>query len=183
MKLFLGASLPREARSAITSSYQSLRQEYPYFNWIAEDQYHVTVAQLGERSPEKMPLIDEAIQQSIFDIRPTRLFGLETALFQEDGVVIYLAYARNKEFETIRERVIDVFQVPYENKVITSYAPRTILATYKLPSKQQYLHLKKKLAHLTCNVEFEVSELHLFETITKTTNPEYEILHTFELVE
>ena len=183
MKLFLGVSLPRAARAILREAYEQLKKDYPYYNWISEENYHVTIANLGERSDEKMPHILEAIKQSVFDVRPTSIFGLETRLFQENGIVVYLAYAKNNEFNTIRDRVIDLFNAEKENKAPNGYVPKTILATYKLPSKQQYFHVKKKLTKISFEVDFNLKEVHLFESITKSTNPEYEILHTFELVD
>jgi|GEM_PF-711522 len=183
MKLFLGITLPQEVRQALQTGHASLRSDYPYYEWVDEAQYHITVADLGERSEHKMPIIKEAIEQSTFDIPRTRMYSIRTSVFQREGIEVYQGFAKNKEIESIRARLVDLFSVSHENKMREKFTPHTIVARYKLPSKQQYLHLKKKLSRMKVDLEFEVREVHLFEVITNSTNPEYEILHTFELVE
>lgn len=183
MKLFLAVSLPQTFRKYLQEAYNPIMRDYPQFNWVPQQNYHITIAYLGERGEDKMELIHEAIERSIFDIPPTRMFTLETGMFVKNGIKLRLAYVRNKELGKIRERVIDYFSVSKENLARQTYVPHTTLAQYKLPSKQQYFHLRKKLANLNIEGEFPVNQIHLYQSITKPTNPEYEILHTFELVE
>ncbi len=183
MRLFIAAAIPEETRAQISQIFANLKKEYPEFNWVPEKNYHITVTFLGERSDEKMPHIVEAIERSVFDIRPTRLFALAANMFVHQGIILHLAFNRNKDFEIIRKRTADLFDVEKENNVAKKYIPHITTARYKLPSKQQYFHLRKKLEKLHTDIEFPVQELHLYQSITKPTNPEYEIIHTFELVD
>lgn len=183
MRLFLAAAIPDDVLSQLQESYYELKRDYPEFNWVPEKNYHVTVSFLGERSEDKMPHIIEAIEQSTFDIPPTVLFALDTGMFVHEGITLRLAFARNKELEKIRERTVDLFSMEKENKASKKYLPHLTLGRYKLPSKQQYFHLRKKLQRTNLSIEFPVKEIHLYQSITKPTNPEYEIIHTFELVE
>ncbi|QQS44019.1 RNA 2',3'-cyclic phosphodiesterase [Candidatus Roizmanbacteria bacterium] len=183
MRLFLAAAIPENVVSELDALYDGLKRDYHEFNWVPQKNYHVTIAFLGERSEDKMPYIIEAIERSTFDIQPTRLFALETGMFVHQGIILRLAFSRNKDFEKIRERTVDLFSMEKENDLKKKYIPHMTLARYKLPSKQQYFHLRKKLQRLNTTIEFPVTEIHLYKSITKPTNPEYEIVHTFELVE
>lgn len=183
MRLFLAVAIPEETISELHNMYEELKRDYPEFNWVPEKNYHVTISFLGERSEDKMPYIIEAIERSTFDIQPTRLFALETGMFVHHGIILRLAFSRNKDLEKIRERTVELFSMERENDMKKKYLPHITLARYKLPSKQQYFHLRKKLQKINSTIEFPVHQIHLYKSITKPTNPEYEIVHTFELVE
>lgn len=184
MRLFLAVAVPDVVVSQLNETYARLKQDYPEFSWVPEANYHITISFLGERSEDKMPHIVEAVERSTFDIKPTRLFALDTGMFVYPGIVLRLAFNRNKDLEQIRARTVDLFSMERENNIKKKYLPHITLARYKLPSKQQYFHLRKKLERIQTSIEIPVNEIHLYQSITtKTTNPEYEIIHTFELVE
>lgn len=171
MRLFLGVAIPDDVTAQLNETYAKLKQDYPEFSWVPEKNYHITISFLGERSEDKMPYIVEAIERSTFDIKPTILFALDTGMFVYPGIILRLAFNRNKDLEQIRERTVDLFSMERENDMKNKYMPHITLARYKLPSKQQYFHLKKKLERIKTPIEFPVKEIHLYQSITNPTNP------------
>lgn len=183
MKLFLAVPIPEQVQLTILDRYEKLRYEYPYFTWIPQSHFHITISYLGERDKSKLAYIIEAIERSLYTIPPIYLIGLETKIFVNEGIVLYLEFARNKQLETIRENLFDYFAQRENEHAMDEYKPHITISRYKLPSKQQYFHLKKKLKSIASDIEFLTKDIVLYESINTSTNPIYEKIHTFELVE
>ena len=66
---------------------------------------------------------------------------------------MYLDFRREKEIERISESI----------NGSEKYVPRLLLAKYKIPSKQQYFVIKKRLSNLEVDISFKVNKLSLFE--------------------
>jgi len=43
MRLFLAIELPTKAQQIINNSLKELRENYPDFNWVVSENYHVTL--------------------------------------------------------------------------------------------------------------------------------------------
>ena len=61
------------------------------------------------------------------------------------------------------------------------FIPHLTIAKAKTPSKQQYLHLKKKLLKFPIDLNFPAKRIHLFESILKGPRPEYKKIAAFPL--
>ena len=84
---------------------------------------------------------------------------------------------RQKMLEQIVENVRRVFSIADEKE----YIPHLTIARYKVPSKQQYLLIKKKLENLNIDLEISVKNISLFETIAKGSKTEYKLLAEYQL--
>jgi len=180
MRLFLGVSIPNESTKQMRTSIEVIKNEYPEFDWVPEENYHLSIFFFGERSEDKIPDMIEGIEQTIFDLNATQLSLSRLGLFVKKGITMYVAYERNKILEIVHNRIISVLgsQTPQMHDI---YIPHTTVAKYKLPSKQQYFHLKKKIQKISIDIEFPLDTLHLYESVTKKPFPEYRIIHTFHL--
>lgn len=180
MRLFLGVSIPNESIKKIKTSIDAIKNEYPEFDWVPEQNYHLTIFFFGERSEDKIPDVIEGIEQTIFDLNPSQLSTSGLGLFVKKGINMHMSYERSKELEAIHNRIISVIgsQIPQKHDLFT---PHTTIAKYKLPSKQQYFHLKKKIKKIAVDIKIPFETLHLYESVTKKPFPEYRIIHTFHL--
>lgn len=180
MRLFLGVEIPESAKKTIRDSMVQIRDDYPEFSWIPEANYHLTVFFFGERSEERLNDVIAGIEQTLFDVNTSvlNIFGIK--IFVKKGITINVVFDRNKTLELIHNRIITEVgkQVPQKHD---RYTPHTKIAEYKLPSKQQYFHLKKKLEKIKIDADFPLNTIHLYQSIEKKPSPEYRILHTFQL--
>lgn len=183
MRLFIALPIPDEVRTSIVTEAQSLRASYPRMEWVQPEDYHLTVLYLGERDPSKVPLMDEAINRSIFDISPFHLYFREVRMFQREGIVVYLKCDIPRALHEMRDRLQYYFPAR-SDEAERPFVAHITIARAKLPSKQQYLHLKKRLEKMRPDLEFPVTQVGLFSSAAtkKTTSPLYEMLRTYELV-
>jgi 2'-5' RNA ligase len=175
MRLFLAIDLTQEARDSLNEQIEVLYREYRQFHWTPKENYHITLHFFGEvdNYKELVPKIEEAL----FEVRPFHLFPFEFDLFIQKKITLYLGFHREKRIEQIVKNVRDVF-APDEK---TKYVPHLTIARYKIPSKQQYLLLKKKLLNLPIDLMLEVKKVTLFESINAGKFPIYKKLHSFKL--
>jgi len=180
MRLFLAARIPEETVQSIVQTMTPIKKEYPRFQWVPEENYHLTIFFFGERPHDKLPDLIEGVNQVTFDIAQTQLSTRSLKLFVDKGITLYAEFNRNKELETIRKRIISsIGSKKLEHH--QQYIPHVTLAQYKLPSKQQYFHLKKKLTKVTFDQEFRLNEICLMQSTTQKPFPSYKHIHTFNL--
>jgi 2'-5' RNA ligase len=178
MKLFLGINLPEDAIQKVYEQTDPIRRDYPDFNWVPTDNLHVTLYHIGEVADTKIPLVVEYVENSIYDVEKTHLFARATDLFiNTKQIILYMSFLRNKVIEDVHERMLTLF----EDKSTKKYIPHLTMARYKIPSKQQYFHLKKKLHDLDVELDFSVTQIHLYQSIDRARNPLYNIIKSFPL--
>ena len=127
MRLFLGVSIPNESTKQMRTSIEAIKNEYPEFDWIPEENYHLTIFFFGERSEDKIPDMIEGIEQTIFDLDQTQLSMSRLGLFVKKGITMHVAYERNKTIEIIHDRIISILgsQTPQMHDI---YIPHTTVA-------------------------------------------------------
>lgn len=177
MKTFFAVEIPAAIRKIIQQQISPIQKDYPDFNWVPLENYHITVFYIGEVNSDKIHHIVEHVERTIFDIKPTHMFSLGADLFIHKTIIPYINFQRNKTIEDLHKRFTDLF----EDKKTQKYMPHLTVARHKIPSKQQYFHLKKKLQKLELEFDFPVSEIHLYESKSMPHNPVYTKVHTFKL--
>lgn len=180
MRLFLAADVPAPVTEKIVRQTSALRNEYPSLNWVAPPEYHVTIYFFGEQPDHAVTTMVSNIETAAFDIPPTSLFSLETGLFIKGGILMYLSFVRNKDLEQIHTRLEAIYGTQPTGTKHT-FIPHITLARYKIPSKQQYFHLQKKLTRLQMEISFSVSRIHLFQSTNESPAGRYKKIHTVEL--
>jgi 2'-5' RNA ligase len=178
MKTFLAVEVPPQVRTTIQEQIASIQKDYPDFNWVPLENYHITLFYIGEVNPEKIHHIVEHVEKTIFDIEPTHMFSLGSDLYIHKTIIPYISFQRNKTIMDLNKRFVELF----EDKKLQKYMPHLTVARAKIPSKQQYFHLKKKLQNLKVEFDFPVKEIHLYESKSMPRNPVYTKLHTFQLI-
>ena len=177
MRLFLAIDLPLKVKEKIENRLKDIKQKYPEFKWVGELNYHITIHFFGDNIFHKN--MGDKIKQALFDTFSFYLYSSECKLFIRRKIILYLGFKRNKELEKMAHKVIRVFDPSKKIK----FVPHLSLARYKIPSKQQYLVLKKRIRNLEIDLEFKVNKLTLFNCINYNTKPEYKIVKEFKLLE
>ncbi len=169
MRLFLAIDLPGEAKQSLNAQLVSLQKEYPVFNWVQTQNFHMTVHFFGETN--KAEEISRKTKDILYDQEPFYLYANHLDLFMSQNITVYVNFRREKLLEGIIEKTRGVFSGEF--KEVKTFIPHITVARTKIPSKQQYFHLVKKLTRTEIDLEFKVSELSLFESIISSKKPVY----------
>ena len=177
MRLFLAISLPDNVREKISNSLKDIKNEYKDLRWVGNDNYHITVHFFGDTLD--IDKIVPKIEDSLFDTYSFYMYSSECRLFLKRKVFAFLGFSRSKELEKI---AFDIDRA-FNSQIKIKYVPHLTLARYRIPSKQQYLLLKKKFSNINIDISFKVNKLTLFDCVNYDTKPEYKIIKEFKFIE
>lgn len=177
MRLFLAIKVPDSVKGAIDKGLRKLKNEYKDLKWVDPKSYHITVHFFGET--QDVEKIIPKIEDAIFDFKSLYVYSLESRLLLRRKVYAILEFSRNKQLENIAYTLRSVFN----SKTEVKYIPHLTLARYRIPSKQQYLLLKKKFNNIEIDISFKVNKLTLFDCVNYDTVPEYKIIKEFNLID
>lgn len=150
--------LSDETKNQIVEQLADFRKLYPQFQWEKIENYHVLVHSFGEFSDKKSSI--KLLETALYDKNTFYLYSFKVALTIGNNIVFYLDFRREKEIERISERIRELSPTMQSSE---KFVPRLILAKYKIPSKQQYFVIKKRLSNLEVDISFKVNKLSLFE--------------------
>ncbi|MCX7996294.1 MAG: RNA 2',3'-cyclic phosphodiesterase [Patescibacteria group bacterium] len=160
MRLFLGIKVPDDSAQKIYRALENLRNDYAWARWVNPDNYHITIHFFGERPgfSDLLPILEEAV----FEAPPFELDLLSGGVFQYPELVLYVDFYRARALEILAKRVAERFS---NGGKIYRFIPHVTVARMKKPSKQQYLHLKKRMTAFQVEHRFRVEEVCLFESV------------------
>jgi len=177
MRLFLAIKFPDNIKAEINNSLKDIKNEYKDLSWVEDNDYYITVHIFGDNND--VSKVVPKIEDALFDSYSFHMYSSECKLHLRRKIFALLGFLRNKELEQIVSNINTVFN----SQIKIKYVPQLILARYRIPSKQQYLLLKKKISNVNIDISFKVSKLTLFDCINYDTRPEYKILKEFKLIE
>ena len=151
MKTQLMIELSDKTKKQIVDQLADFRKLYPQFQWERIENYNILIHSFGEFANKKSTI--EKIETALYDKNLFYLYSFEVALTIGNNIILFMDFKREKEIERISESINEV----------EKFVPRLILAKYKIPSKQQYFVIKKRLSNLEVDVSFKVNKLSLFE--------------------
>ena len=169
MKLFLKIELSDKTKKEIIDQLADLKKTYPQFQWEQSENYNIFVHTFGEFSDPKITI--SKLESALFDKKIFYFYAYEVGLKIQNKITLYLYFKREKEIERISKSIEEEFQITQNSG---RYFPRLTLANYKIPSKQQYFVIKKRLASLDIDLSFKINKLGLFDGDKK--------IHTFKLI-
>ena len=151
MKTQLMIELSDKTKKQIVDQLADFRKLYPQFQWGRIEDYNILVHSFGEFSDKKSTI--KLLETALYDKNTFYLYSFEVAMTIQNNISIFIDFRREKEIERISESINEV----------EKFIPRLILAKYKIPSKQQYFVIKKRLSNLEVDISFKVNKLSLFE--------------------
>jgi len=151
MKTQLMIELSDKTKKQIVDQLADFRKLYPQFQWERIENYNILIHSFGEFANKKSTI--EKIETALYDKNLFYLYSFEVALTIGNNIILFMDFKREKEIERISESINEV----------EKFVPRLILAKYKIPSKQQYFVIKKRLSNLEVDISFKVNKLSLFE--------------------
>jgi len=161
MQLFLAIEIPKHIGKQITKELTQIKNEYRDFQWVPEENYHITIHFFGET--DRLEQIKKRLSEILFDARSFFLYSSNVDLFLKSKITIYLNFFREKRLENIEKDIRKVYKGGDVDEI--KFVPHLTLASCRIPSKQQYFVLKKRLEKIKTEIEFQVKSLTLFENI------------------
>lgn len=158
MKLTLKIELTDEAKKQIIDQLADFRKIYPQFQWEKPENYNILVHNFGEFSDKKSTI--KLLEMALFDKNTFYLYSFEVNMAIQNNITLYMNFRREKEIELISERIRELAPTMQNSD---KYVPHLILANYKIPSKQQYFVIKKRISNLEMDISFKIGKLSLFE--------------------
>lgn len=158
MHLFLAINPPEKIKEEIFDQLRLFRKEYPYFNWVNFENYHITLHFFGDIVYRKD--IVERLKNILFDQSSFYLYSFGADIFMKHKLLLYLNFRREKQLEDLVQKIHKDIGANDSIKFI----PHLTFAKYRIPSKQQYLLIKKKIEKLNIEINFKVNKLYLLQT-------------------
>ena len=176
MRLFLAIDLPTASKKKLAEQLEKLMNDYTNFTWVPPENYHITLYFFGEIS--NVEKIKKKVEEAIFDVESFRLYSIGADLFIKNKILLYIYFKREKKAEALESKIKNIFQIKDKKKFI----PHLTIGRYKVPSKQQYINLKKKLNQLTITIDFPVNNVYLFQSNLSQGKSIYKKIATFRLL-
>jgi len=168
MRLFLAINPQPQIKEELSQQLAEFRHEYPYFQWVPENNYHITVSFFGDINPDKKFI--RSLEEKTYDIPQLYLYSTSVDLFIHQKIILYLNFRRDKNLEKLVKRITE-----------KKYSPHLTFARYRLPSKQQYFVIKKRIQNLSIDVQFKITKLYLLDSQIENGKPIYKKVASFPL--
>ena len=179
MQTFLAIDIPINMQSKLASQLRLIKEDYPQFSWVPKVNFHITVRFFGEvNNVEKLK---KKLDLALFDVPAFYLYSQGAGVFIQRRILLHILFQRQKTLEALAEKV-DIAAEGVRYSENPPFVPHLTIARYKIPSRQQYLHLKKKLEHLDIDIEFPVDKVVLYQSIFHAQAPEYKQIAEFPLI-
>ncbi len=179
MRLFLAIDLPGLAKRQVANQLLRFKREYPYFRWVEAANYHLTLHFFGEVSSADK--ISRFMNDLVYDTPSFYLYSLGLDLFIKDNIALYLEFKRNKILEKLVRRIKEKSALGTSSS--RKFVSHLTFSRYRIPSKQQYLLIKKKLKNFIPDIEFKVTTITLFESVPGFQKPVYKKIAEFPLLD
>ncbi len=180
MRIFLAVEIPENIKQKLFQQITPLRRDYPQLSWVPPENYHITIHFFGE--VDNVKKLSEKIKDVLYDAESFPMFSLGTGIFIDRKILLYADFQRAKKLEELAEKIKSITEPTQSNSHRYKFIPHLTLARYKIPSKQQYLLMKKKLEQFEIDLEFPVDHVTLYQSILDAQAPIYNKIVDFPLI-
>lgn len=178
MRIFLAIDLAPKVKDVLYQGLSDMRKEYPSWNWIDKENYHITLYFFGEVDEQNLPKLKSRIQDALYDQEHFYLYSQSADLFMKQKLTLFLTFRREKKIEELVGKLNTAFYTKNGQRFI----PHLTFARCKIPSKQQYFLLQKKISRISIDLEFVVDKIILFQSVLEGKKPIYKKLEATSLM-
>lgn len=182
-RIFVALDISEEARKKVSQFIKKSRERFPKarVGWDKPEKLHLTIKFLGEIEEEQLQKLQQAVEKTAREIAPFKLQISGTGVFPSTKQARVLWLGVDGDIESLRElnRIL-------ENKgeehgfVKEKRAFKAHLTIARLKERTS----KLVTAHLSENfelVEFEVSELVIYQSELRPTGSVYSVVSKYDL--
>lgn len=176
MQLFLAIDIPDEIKKQLKLDLTELHDEYRVFRWVQQDHFHITLQYYGENDIDRYI---EKVEEAIIDFPPFEIETEKGGVFMRHEVTLFYRMRLTNTFSRFIKSLDH--HVGYSRHGM--FIPHITFARTRIPSKQQYLLIKKKVRAMRPQYEIPVQSISLYNTLQRSDGAEYQKIHTFHLLE
>lgn len=177
MQLSLVIKIPDSVKSQIEQQLAPLAKEYPAYTWFPKDQYAIELFNFGRVDESKIDALSEMIERGILEVPSFTLYSEHLHLMMRSHLTVYSGFQKSKPIEHLVKDLKSSFQL--EDSLI--FFPHLPVARYKIPSKQQYLLIKKKCMNYELEFEIDITQITLLNSVIENNKLRYETVKEFAL--
>lgn len=176
-QLSLAIKIPASTKQAIVEQLRSLNSEYRVFQWFPSEEYSIELFNFGKVDESKIEQLCEMIERGIFDMPSFKLYSENLSLIMRNNLTVYAGFQTSQLMQRLVKQLKQSFKI--EDDMI--FFPHLPVARYKIPSKQQYLLIKKKCASYKMEFEIDITQITLFNSVIENNKLRYETVKEFAL--
>lgn len=139
MQLSLAIKIPDVTKKAILEQLSPLNDEYKVFQWLPSEEYTIELFNFGKVEESKIDPLCEMIERGVFDMPAFTLYSELLHMMMRNNITFYVGFQTSKPMERLVKQLKQSFKI--EDNLI--FFPHLPVARYKIPSKQQYLLIKR----------------------------------------
>lgn len=159
MLVYCVIEVPEGIKKQIEEESKTIFNDHKEFLWYDPKYYAIELYVWHDMEDDLVVPLQSKIEDLVGGERPFHLYGLKYAVKIGNHIDIQLDIQDDKSYRNIVKSMSGYFQPDADPQILAHIA----LARYKIPSKQQYSHLKNQLAKISTNVEIPVDNLTLMK--------------------
>lgn len=176
-QLSLAIKLPNNVEKLISEQLQILKDDYKAFQWFDKEEYCIELFNFGKVDDSKIDPLSEMIERGIFDQTTFTLYSEHLHIMMKNSMTFYVGFQTSKPIEHLVKSLKASFKM--DDKLI--FFPHLPVARYKIPSKQQYLLMKKRCASYRLEFEIDITQITLLNSVIENNKLRYETVKEFAL--
>lgn len=149
--------LPDDVRALVESESAGVYEAHPEYLWYDRAQYALTVCSWHNVEPDLEQQLADKVSELLFEQERFILFAHEYVVKIKDKIDVVLRFQDDRRYREL----VDTISGYFDTQVKVQRVPEIPLARYKIPSKQQYSHLKNQLAKMQPTGEVRVDAVSL----------------------
>lgn len=178
---FFALTLPDEIKAELHLQCQQLRKDYPFKKWLHRDDYHITLAFLGNTSDTQRQEAVRLIESSLKNERsfPLTLAGAGIFGDKKSPRILWAGIEESDKLRTIQQKVYDACITAGFKLDKKPFTPHITLAR-KYTGEQFSLERLQQTADSKQTAEFAATKVSLYQTHIGAF-PSYESIETIYL--
>lgn len=149
--------LPDEVKKQIEKETKVVFDVHPEYLWYDIADYHLTFYSWPDVEADLVDKLSEKLTSLLFEQKHFVLYGLKYVVKISNHIDVVLQFQEDRVYRALVESVASYFSPELK----PTFVPLLPIARYKIPSKQQYSHLKNRLEKIKTEVEIPVTTLSL----------------------
>ena len=176
MRIFLAIDIPQHIKDTLAEQLLPIQKGYGNASWVAKENYHITTHFIGEVDSEKYLLPE--IEYALSNTHQFPMIFLSGGVWIQKQLTFYVDFYRARQLDDMVKELDTAIDFDRGFK----YIPHVTIGRSRIPSRQQYSHIKTKFENFQPDLEFNVEEVTMFSSDLSGPQPKYSPIHTFPLL-